>query len=139
MAAEGFLRPSAGLRKPGQRNVVVAALDLRSSTRFPDRPNERFARVYAHLDFDVDIDPDWLPDWLSDDVPFSRRIRTNVTLRVFCRGWRDGSGRVDVNISADRYGPSHLIVAMEDPGHSIIRYHWLSKKASTQMKHTLMS
>jgi hypothetical protein len=43
------------------------------------------------MDFDLDI----------DNLPFSRRIRTNLTLNVMCNGWRDGSGDIDVFVKVD--------------------------------------
>lgn len=60
-----------------------------SSTDFLDQPNQHMAMVRARLKFDLDV-----ADW-----PISRRIESEVILRVFCNGWRDGSGDIDIEVS----------------------------------------
>ena len=62
-----------------------------TSTRFLDQPNQNIAQIFAHLDFDIDI----------NNLPFTRRIRTNITIRAACSGWRDGSGEINVFVDVD--------------------------------------
>jgi hypothetical protein len=81
---------SAGAR-PTECGYNCVGAPYMTSTRLLDQPNQRIAQVFAHMDFDLDIN-----NW-----PFSRRIRTNLTLTFACNGWRDGSGEIDVFVKVD--------------------------------------